>query len=343
MATGDVEPAGVITVRAGRPMPDLSYRASIKSVDVEELVDLFVHRPVAWAIARAVYFTPVTPDQITWASLFVGVTAGVVAATGVFTGDAHLPLAGALLIASAVLDCADGQLARMRRTSSPFGRMLDGTVDAIVQVSVLAALAMHLWWRHGGPALGAPHVGPVWPGTPLPWLVLFIAAVASGSVHTTLYDHFKNVYLLHTHPTQREGCDDPADVEASYEARKPSLRHPIDWLRFALYRRYVPQQRAMIAALDPYIPQRYRDMPGYTPDGAARYVSLNRGLMRAWSFYGIGTHIFALGLLMAVDQVEAYVIVRLFLFNLGLAVLVPLQRNASREYFAALSPSRFAP
>lgn len=314
-------------------MADLSYRASIKSVDVEELVDLYFHRPVAWLLARAVFSTRVTPDQITWASMVVGVYGGFVSYAGFWSGAPRLALGGALLVASAILDCADGQLARMRRTSSSFGRMLDGAVDAIVQAAVLSALAAHVWWRHGGASPGAPFTGDPGPGGPWLWLALWAVAVATGSMHTTLYDHFKNVYLLHTHPTQREGSDDPEEVEARYEERRPTLWQFSYWLRFFMYRRYVPQQRAMLARVDPNIPRRFREMPGYSVEGAARYRALHRGLMRAWSFYGIGTHIFALGALMALDRVEVYIVARIVVFNLGLLALVPLQRRASRAYF----------
>ena len=314
-------------------MADLSYRASIKSVDVEELVDFYFHRPVAWLIARALFATRVTPDQVTWSSMVVGVAAGAASVTGFWSGAPRLSLGGALLVASAILDCADGQLARLRKTSSSFGRMLDGAVDAIVQAAVLAALAAHVWWRHGGPSPGAPFVGDPGPGGPWLWLALWAVAVATGAAHTTLYDHFKNVYLLHTHPTQREGSDDPEEVEASYDARRPTPWQFADWLRFFLYRRYVPQQRSMLAWVDPGIPRRFRDMPGYSEEGARRYRALHRGLMRAWSFYGIGTHIFALGVLMALDRVELYIAARIAVFNLGLLALVPLQRRASRAYF----------
>ncbi|MEZ4409081.1 MAG: CDP-alcohol phosphatidyltransferase family protein [Polyangiales bacterium] len=173
-----------------------------------------------------------------------------------------------MLVASAVLDCADGQLARMRRTSSSFGRMLDGAVDAIVQAAVLSALAAHVWWRHGGASPGAPFTG-----DPAP------AARGSGSRSgpsrsppgrcTRPSTTTSRTYTSCTHLTQREGSDDPEEVEARYNERRPSFWQFSDWLRFSLYRRYVPQQRAMLARVDPYIPRRFRAMPGYSVEGRA--------------------------------------------------------------------------
>src|SRR5689334_20754172 len=104
------------------------YRASLKPLEVEEPIDVYVHRPLAYLLARACFRLPVSPDAITALSIVAGVASAVVL---VCSFPHHLQVGGALLFASAVLDCADGQLARMRKTSSVFGRMLDGVADSI--------------------------------------------------------------------------------------------------------------------------------------------------------------------------------------------------------------------
>lgn len=304
-------------------MPDLSFRATIKPVEVEELIDLFFHRPIAHLIARAAYPTAITPDQLTLASMCVGVAAGWFTWSSLVRGPGALAAGGALLIASAIVDCSDGQLARMRQSSSRFGRMLDGLVDAIVQLAVLPAVVAHVWVTHRADHRAA-----------LAWVLLTLVAVVTGSLHTTLYDHFKNVYLVHTQLTRREGNDDPEEVEAAYAGLKSDGLRLFDAVRFFLYRRYVPQQRALLGWVDPSIPARYRDMPAFSIERAARYRLLHRGVMRAWSFYGIGTHIFGLGVAMMTDHVGAYVVARAVGFNLALLALIPAQRRASRTFFA---------
>jgi phosphatidylglycerophosphate synthase len=303
-------------------MADLSFRATIKPVEVEELIDLFVHRPFAHLIARAAYPTAVTPDQLTLLSMCVGIAAGWCAWSSLARGPSYLAAGGLLLIASAVVDCSDGQLARMRQSSSRFGRMLDGLVDAIVQAAVIPPVLAHLWVEHRA------H-----PGEAVLWLAVGVIAAVTGSLHTTLYDHFKNVYLVHTQPTRREGNDDPEDVESDYEGLRSQGLRLVDAVRFFLYRRYVPQQRAILGWIDPSIPGRFRDMADYSIERAARYRLLHRGVMRAWSFYGIGTHIFGLGVAMMTDHLTTYVLFRAVAFNAALLVLVPAQRRASRAFF----------
>lgn len=304
-------------------MPELSYRAMLKPLDVEEIVDLAVHRPLAYVLTRAVFATPITPDQITWASMAVGLAAGAAAWGSFLLGAPRLTLASALFVLSAVLDCSDGQLARLRGTSSPFGRMLDGAVDLVVQLAFVPGVIAHVWWKTGGPGPAAgPH--PHWMPAAL-WLVLGVLATASGAFHTTLYDRYKNIYLHHTEAKRGEG-EDPEDLQS---ARGDAG----DWLRRHVAVPYLSRQMRALAWLDPHVPRRFREMPGYSPATAERFRAAQRGLMRAWSFYGIGTHIFALAVATALDRAEWYILARLFLCNLALVPLVAAQRRASRRFF----------
>jgi phosphatidylglycerophosphate synthase len=61
----------------------------------------------------------------------------------------HLWLIAAALVFefSFVLDCADGQLARLRRIASPLGHMLDFLMDELKAMFVFACVAYRLW--HG--------------------------------------------------------------------------------------------------------------------------------------------------------------------------------------------------
>ena len=99
-----------------------AYRASLKPLEVEEPIDVWVHRPLAYIFARACFRLPISPDLVTAPSIVAGLSS---AASLVAEFPHHLQVGGGLLFASAILDCADGQLARMRGTSSLFGRMLD--------------------------------------------------------------------------------------------------------------------------------------------------------------------------------------------------------------------------
>lgn len=306
---------------ADREIPP--YSATLKPLAVEELADLALHRPLGYLVARACYRTVISPDQLTWASLVVGVSAGAWVLHAARSGASLAP-AGALLILSAIVDCSDGQLARMRRTSSTFGRMLDGAVDAIVQAAVNAAILSLLWARHGTEGAASVAV----------WTALWAMALWSGVQHTSLYDRYKNLYLRHTHASFDEDDDDD-DVDADWEAARTRGLSPAAWLRYTMYRPYLRAQRRLLQRVDPAVPGRFRDMPAHSEAVAARYRASGEALMRAWTWFGIGTHILLCGAALMADRVEWYILARVLLWNGALITLIPLQRKASRAFFGA--------
>src|SRR5450432_3249975 len=124
------------------------YLGTLKPLDVEEPIDVWVHRPLAYLLALAVAPTPVSPNFITCCSIALGVAAG---ACMLLRPSHELWLAGVLIFLSAVFDCADGQLARMRKSSSPFGRMLDGLADLAVSIAVVVGSSWIVWGKFGHP------------------------------------------------------------------------------------------------------------------------------------------------------------------------------------------------
>jgi phosphatidylglycerophosphate synthase len=107
-----------------------------------------VSRPPAALVVRWVKDTPLTPNQITLVSLFVALVSAVLFA--LWPGRPGLIAAALTLQFSYVLDCADGQLARIRGTASAMGAQLDFLTDAIKAPAVLAAVTLRLWREHGG-------------------------------------------------------------------------------------------------------------------------------------------------------------------------------------------------
>jgi hypothetical protein len=112
-----------------------------KGAVVEEWIDLTFFRPVGVRLARRLMPTRVTPDQVTLGCLLIGLLAG-----HLFLYDSvALNLLGlALFIVSDVFDSADGQLARMRGTSTRVGRMLDGVSDNFRFLNLYAHLGVRL-------------------------------------------------------------------------------------------------------------------------------------------------------------------------------------------------------
>ncbi|HEY0479739.1 MAG TPA: CDP-alcohol phosphatidyltransferase family protein [Kofleriaceae bacterium] len=121
------------------------YRASKKRRDINWFTE-WVARPPAAVVVYALRGTPITPNQVTFLSAVIA--AGACAMFALLPGYAWLVAAAAVFELSFVLDCADGQLARLRQTASPLGHLLDFLMDELKAMLLLAAVAVRLWTEH---------------------------------------------------------------------------------------------------------------------------------------------------------------------------------------------------
>ena len=122
------------------------YRASKKKKDINWFTE-HVARPPAALVVYALKGTPVTPNQVTFLSAFIA--AGACAMFALLPGYLWLVAAALVFELSFVLDCADGQLARLRKTASPLGHLLDFLMDELKAMLLLACVTVRLW-RDGG-------------------------------------------------------------------------------------------------------------------------------------------------------------------------------------------------
>jgi len=117
------------------------YRRTKKPNDI--IWNRLVARPLAAVLVVPLARTAITPNQVTFATLPVFLAGAAVLAA--------LPTWGALIAGAAiielsyVLDCADGQLARLKGTSSPVGAHLDFLMDELKAFALIAAIAIRLW------------------------------------------------------------------------------------------------------------------------------------------------------------------------------------------------------
>lgn len=129
----------------------LNFKDSLKSWDTENLLDRVFYRPIGYRLALLLKPTHITPNAITIFSIFVGVGACLL-----FYPDNNLPinlLGFALLVFANILDCVDGQLARLTGIKSEIGRILDGLCGDIWFLTLYTVLTLRLingegwgWW-----------------------------------------------------------------------------------------------------------------------------------------------------------------------------------------------------
>jgi phosphatidylglycerophosphate synthase len=108
--------------------------------EIDGAVDRYFNRYLSRPITRLAAKTPVTPNQVTLATMGLGLLASALIAHGNY----WLALAGAVMLQLyAVLDCVDGELARLKFMESPMGSVLDYYLDNVVHLALFAGIILH--------------------------------------------------------------------------------------------------------------------------------------------------------------------------------------------------------
>ncbi len=150
------------------PRPELLPRLEAMG----DPLNRYYRYPAARALLPLFVNTSVTPNQVTFFHMGLGVVAAACLAQGSTPG---LYAAFALSEIRLVLDCFDGVLARAKGVSSPWGRTLDELADSVSYICLSAAM----YWRI--------HVA-----TPdFPALPLLLAMMATGGLMAWSTDFYK--------------------------------------------------------------------------------------------------------------------------------------------------------
>jgi len=291
-----------------------SFTQVLKSRDVEDPVNLWLHRPLAYAFCWLIHRTPITPNQITLLAVSLGLAA---AACWVDGAPTSMVWGGALLWASAIMDGADGILARAKRMHSAFGRALDGSADMVVGLATVFACLYHL-------VLG---------GTPLWLLGLAVFAFGTTVLELNLYDFYKELHLRMTR-LQRGGEGDSA-LEVERARRSAAVRNGPWYTRFSMgvYADYSRFQERLIELSNPRA-LRLMSAAGRSPASAEVYRRHNQGPMRLWMAVSLAPHSYLFAIFGMLDRLDLYIVLRGTVMAVVSAFGLWGQRRASGRTFA---------
>ena len=116
-------------------------QAARKSDETDDPIDVLVYDPIAIHLTHFFIKIHCSANAVTLLSLLFGICGSIL----LYPKDLLLNLAGiACEIFAAILDCCDGQVARLTHSESRFGRILDGAVDMINYLAIYIALGFRM-------------------------------------------------------------------------------------------------------------------------------------------------------------------------------------------------------
>jgi len=279
------------------------YRKSLKMAEVEEVIDLALNRPIAFGLVRLIYRLPITPNQITFLSLVSGLVAAYYLSLGLFA------LGGIWYALANLLDCMDGQLARLQHSGTPLGRLVDGVVDWIISVAVFTGLGI-------GMASLAGTAG-VW--------YLVVAGGLTSAFHAIVFDYYQQEYLSAVRGEENFLTREVTKSQGEFARLQAEGGQPFRKIVLFLYLQYLRVQHRSQLKKSP--------TRQYPPDLFRQY---NRGILRWWTFLGATTNRSMLIVAGILGQPEVFLWVVVVPANLYLVAMVLWQRRIQRALDDAL-------
>ncbi len=180
-------------------------RASMKSKDTEEWLDVHFTRPIGLAFALLWRRLGVHPNAITLLSIVLGACAGWMF---YYTDLPHNIAGVALLMLANFCDSTDGQLARLTGQKTLAGRILDGFAGDVWFFAIYLALCLRLMPQN-------------MPGTTFLWgwwifALAFVAGVLCHSPQSSLADYYRQIHLFFLNGRQGAELDSYAKMHATY-------------------------------------------------------------------------------------------------------------------------------
>jgi hypothetical protein len=211
-----------VAILINNPM-NPQFQDSLKSIETENILDRIFYRRIGFILARALAHTSVTPNAVTFVSIFFGVAAACL----FYPDHLLLNLLGiASLLCANILDCVDGQLARITGIKSPFGRILDGLAGDIWFLSIYTAFVLRLHLLTGS------------------WLFIPLAILSALShlLQANITDYYKTLHLFFISPQHGAEFLTPQQLQS---ARLPVIYRLYTTLQITL----TPQLQAMLLRL----------------------------------------------------------------------------------------------
>jgi phosphatidylglycerophosphate synthase len=278
------------------------YKSSLKLIEVEEVFDLIFYRPLAFLFVKLIYGTNITPNQITILSLSFGIAGGIALSFGTVQS---ILLAAFLFITFNVLDCSDGQLARLKGNGTEFGRILDGMADYMVSTSAYLGIGFGFANHSSNPLLY--------------WLLILVTA-ASNIMHAVLVDFYRNRFIDYTQDRISVLDDGLEKFKKEYEGLKKQKGNIFKKFIIGAYIKYSSMQNSMASNEEKEF-----------KISAPVYYKYNKTLIHFWTYLGPTTQWTFLIICALINRLDIYLWGLIVVFNTYAIIIYVAQKRVDKK------------
>lgn len=292
------------------------YKKTLKPLEIEEIFDAYFFRVFSFIIVLPLKKTKLSPNYLTLLSMISGITAGIFFSYGDYKGLLYGVVALAI---TNILDCADGQLARLTGKSSRFGKTLDGIADIVTYVSIYTGVSYHLFVNNCSAGI----------------FVYGFVSMMFMFLHIIYFDHFKNEFVSYVYPSYKEKSENLNELKKRYIQLKK--RKEGTWILAYLYFLFYKIEYFFVSFGYPENYKGYYSLYGAVKRPSKKiiqaYYRYMRFIVRLWSFLGASSHLmlFFIFSLLNLPQLIFHTIC--IFYNVALAILVFYQKRRFKLLF----------
>lgn len=286
------------------------YKKSLKSIEVEEIFDLFFYRPLAFILVKIIYPTNITPNQLTIGAIIMGIIGGIFYAQATPLSPEFFTIGAMFFMMFNILDCSDGQLARLKRNGTRTGRIIDGVADYIAVTAVYIGIGIGFANHSANPALY--------------WTLLALTG-ASNTIHAILVDYYRNRFLDYVMERKSTFEEDLDEFRQEYESIKNQKGKWFDRAIISLYLKYSGFQNNIAAK------KSSEKLFKATP---VQYLKFNKRIIRSWVFLGPTSQVTTLILCSVFNRFDIFFWIMIVGFNSIALINWIIQKNIDKKLIA---------
>ncbi len=266
------------------------------------MIDLFFFRPISFLLVKILIKFPITPNQITSVSIFLGIISGIIISIGTRSSF----IIGAILYGlTHIMDCCDGMVARLKNNGTLTGRIVDGVADYITSIS--AYIGLYIALQKG--VFNLPFH---------PWVIMLLSAISLG-IHCMVVDYYRHEFLANALGKVNTIKNDQINFSNELIRLKTQRGKYIEKLLITLYLGYLDLQSKIKIT---------RVKKQYNKE---EYYKANKTLLFLWNWIGSSTHIAVLLISLVLFSPMIFFIYILIVANIWMIVMGFVQYKMNQK------------
>lgn len=275
------------------------YKKNTKDYSLEEPLDFFFYRLLAYIIVKLTYRLPLTPNMFSLTALSIAIFSGYSISQGTREG---FITGGIGIIVYGILDCCDGMLARMKKNGSVYGDLIDMFVDLLASINFYTGTFLGLSTIYAED------------GSKFPYMIWIAAACLL--VHVSIYSFYKKQLVFYQSGNPQGRKRELDFYKRELEKLKREKKQYFNQMLLFLFLKFSDQQK---------------DENNRVEYHKEYYAVYNKKILPFWGIISGSSHLTMLAIGLIFYSVDIYIYFAIFFANMWLFLSYVIQNGVNNK------------